>query len=687
MKKTILVLALLLMAAMAFSACTSSATPETRTETVVETVVVEKAGETVVETVVVEKEVEVPVEPEMPEEPMPDTLVICQGQQPETLYQYGGSMLASSHVYEAIYDGPFDANSFGYQPVIMEKLPSLADGDAVIQTVTVGEGDTVVDDTGEVVVLAAGEGVTVTQTIRPAGCASSDCAIVYEGGELEMDQMVVTFKLLEGLTWSDGTPLTTADSVYSFNLQADPDTPSGKYTIDRTASYEATDDLTSVWTGLPGYKDSTYFLNFFGPNPEHVWGQYTAAELVEAVDADALYTGWGAYIIDEWVKGDHISMHKNPNYWRADEGLPKFENVIYRFVGENSNANIAAILSGECDIVDQTSHLDDQSELLLELQAAGQVNPTFVIGTTWEHADFNIYPADDATGFASWDTDGDGIGPFGDIRLRQAVAMCMDRQAVVDTVMFGQSIVLDTYIPPEHPLFADTVKHWPFDVEAAGALLDEIGWLDDDGDATTPRVASGVTGVPDGTLLEFSYGTTSATQRQQATQVMAESMALCGIKVNLEYYPASEWFADGPDGDLFGRRTDLGQFAWLTGVEPSCDLYLTEAIPGPEDAINQFTGETFAYGWGGWNQTGYSNPEYDQVCNAALQSLPGEDSYTENHIRAQEIFGEELPVVPLYLRLKLAATRPDMCDFIMDPTANSEFWNIENFGYGALCNE
>jgi peptide/nickel transport system substrate-binding protein len=484
--------------------------------------------------------------------------------------------------------------------------------------------------------------------------------------------------------WSDGTPLTAADSVYSFNLQADPDTTVSKYVIERTASYEATDDVTVVWTGLPGYKDATYFVNFYGPSPEHIWGQYTAAELLEVVDAEGLYVGYGPYIINEWVKGDNISLTKNPNYFRADEGLPKFENLIYRMVGENSNANIAAILSGECDVVDQTSHLDDQSELLLELQAAGQVNPTFVTGTVWEHADFNITPLDGA-GFAGLDTDGDGQGPFGDIRLRQAVAMCMDRQAVVDTVMFGQSVVLDTYIPPEHPLFATDVKSWPFDVEAASALLDEIGWLDDDGDPATPRVASGVTGVPDGTPLEFSYGTTSATQRQQATQVMAESMALCGMKVNLEYYPASEWFADGPDGALFGRRTDLGQFAWLTGVEPSCNLYQTENIPGDPTEINPYTGKLYTFGWGGQNQTGWSNPEFDQVCNAALQSLPGQDAYVDNHIKAQELFGENLPVVPLYLRLKLAATRPDFCNFIMDPTNNSEMWNVEEFGYGPLC--
>ena len=679
MKKFIFVFAFLAIAALALAAC-QPAPPETIVETVVVTEVVTESGETVVQTVVVTQEVEV-----QPEVEMPDTLVICQGQEPETLYTYGGSMLAMSHVLEAIYDGPVDTNSFSYQPVILEKLPSLADGDAVIETVTVGDGDMVVDDSGNVVTLASGEGVTETFMIRPAGCASSDCAIEYAGEPVEMEQMVVTFKLKDGIMWSDGTPLTTADSVYAFNLQADPDTPTGKYTIERTASYEAVDDLTAVWTGLPGYKDSTYFLNFFGPAPEHVWGQYTAAELVEAVDADQLYVGWGPYIIDEWMKGDHITLHKNPNYWRADEGLPKFETLIYRFVGENSNANIAAILSGECDIVDQTSHLDDQSELLLELQAAGQVNATFVTGTVWEHADFNIYPVESYDGFAGIDADGDGLGPFADPDLRHAIAMCMDRQAVVDTVMFGQSVVLDTYLPPEHPVFADSVTHYDFDPDAANELLESIGWVDDDGDPATPRVAQGRADVPDGTPLEFSYGTTNATQRQQATQVMAESMAQCGIKVNLEYYPASEWFADGPDGPLFGRKFDLGQFAWLTGVEPSCDLYLTEAIPG--EGINIYTGEEFTYGWGGWNETGYSNPEYDLACNTAMQSLPGQDAYYDNHIKAQEIFGRDLPVVPLYLRLKLAATRPDMCNFIMDPTANSEMWNIENFAYGPLCDQ
>jgi peptide/nickel transport system substrate-binding protein len=663
-------LGLLIVASIVLAAC-AQPTPETITETVVETVVVteviETEGETVVETVVVTVEPEEPVEE--PVEEGPRTLVICQGQEPDTLYIWGGSMLAASNVQHAIYDGPIDFQSFGYQPVILEKLPDIADGDAVINAVDVAAGDTVIDDTGEIAELA--EGVMV----RPAGCRSSECAVEYDGSALQMDQMQVTFKMLPDLLWSDGTPLTANDSVYSFQLYMDPDTPTPSRRVgERTSSYEAVDDLTTVWAGLPGYLDAEYYAIFSyigSPLPEHQLGQYTAAEIVEAEEASRTPMGWGPYIIDEWVQGDNITLSKNPNYFRADEGLPKFDTVVYRMVGENSNANVAAILAGECDIVDQTSHLDDQSELLLELQGAGQLNATFVTGTVWEHADFQIRRAETNDGsFSGIDTDGDEMGPFGDVRLRQAVAMCMDRQAVVDTVMFGQSLVLHTYIPPQHPLFNADVTQWPFDVEAGSALLEEIGWLDDDGDPLTPRIASGVTGVPDGTPLSFSYGTTTATQRQQATQVMAESAAQCGIQMNLEYYPASEWFADGPEGPLFGRRFELGQFAWLTGVQPACDLYLTTQIPSEET------------GWAGQNDPGYSNLDYDAVCNAAIQSLPGEPAYDENHLAAQAIFADDLPVVPLYLRLKLAATRPDMCNFIMDPTENSEFFGIEEFDYG-----
>ena len=103
--------------------------------------------------------------------------------------------------------------------------------------------------------------------------------------------------------------------------------------------------------------------------------------------------------------------------------------------------------------------------------------------------------------------------------------------------------------------------------------------------------------------------------------------------------------------------------------------------------ISVQTGEEviFQSAWGGQNDPGFVNAEYDLACNKALQNLPGQPAYEEGHKEAQLIFSEQLPVAPLFLRLKLSATRPDMCNFLQDPTANSEMWNVEEFDYGACA--
>jgi peptide/nickel transport system substrate-binding protein len=666
-KKLAIVVVLMMIAPMVLAAC--AATPETVVETVVETVEVEVTKivegetqiETIVETVEVEKIVEVEVTAEAPPEPEgPKTLVICQGQEPDTMYVWGGSMLAAAHIQEALYDGQAwgggDNLSFGYQPVILEKLPTLSDGDAVINTVTVGEGDVVVNAVGDPVELTT----EFTGTLRPAGCYTTDCEVTFDGGELEMEQMAVTFVMVDGLTWADGEPAKASDSVYSFNLYMDPDTPTpSRYTGERTASYEAVDDKTTVWTGLPGYRDSVYFTNFWQPLPEHLWGSMSAADLVASEEASRTPIGFGAFTTQEWVAGDHITVVKNPHYFRADEGLPYADEIVFRFIGEDPNAAIAAMLAGECDILTQDVHMDDQSELLIELEQAGQLIPTFVTGTVWEHVDFGINPTDE---YAATRPDF-----FEDVRMRQAIAMCLDRQAVVDELLLGKSVVIHSYIPEEHPLYQPDAKQWPYDPDAAKALLEEMGWTDSDGDGIRECNGCEVEGAEDGTPLAFKWGSTTADLRVNAMQIFQVNMLDCGFDVTLENLPAGEWFADGPEGPLFGRHFDLGEFAWLTGVEPPCDLYLCSQWPSEES------------GWAGQNDPGYCNEEYDRICNAALQALPGTAEYEENHKAVQLIFAEELPVVPLFLRIKLAAYRPEVTGFSMDPTANSEMFNIEEF--------
>lgn len=655
------------------------------------------APEPIVETLVVTEIVEAtPVEVIQVGTPTPEpggsrTLVICMGDEPNSLYEFSTPFtIREAHIFEAIADGgwrAYNTNSFSYQPVILEKLPRLSDGDASLNVVTVNEGDKVVDAAGEVVILDPD--ADPPQLLIPAGGGGP---VNYQGGAIEMDQLSATFKLLPDLLWSDGEPLTAADSKFTFELISDENTKDNrgyKFKVLRTASYQAIDDLTIVWIGLPGFMDSEYFINFFGPSPQHIWGEYSAAELYTAQVSHLKPVGWGPYVIDEWVQGESIRLHKNPNYFRAGDGLPKFDHLIFRFVGQNYNANIAALLSGECDILGQDTGIEEQSQLMLDLHRSGEIKATFSTGTAWEYLGFNIQHVDYDDGYQM------GIDRpdfFSDSRTRQAFALCLDRQTVIDTLLLGQSPVINSYLPPQHPLYNPNLQQYRFDVTAGNALLEQVGWLDEDGDPATPRVAQGISNVPDGTRMEINYGTAALGIRPQVAAILQESLARCGIKANLKIFPTNEWVSDGPEGNFFGRKFDLGQFTWLTGVKPPCDLYISSQIPGPagETWISIQDGSTNTFGESGWlsqNNPGFANEKYDQACIAALGSLPGQPEYEAAHKEAQRIFTEQLPVVPLYLFIKISATRPDLCGFIVDPTADSEMWNIEEFDYGAGCED
>ncbi len=651
-KRWALIALFVALGAVVLAACTPATETVTVEVTRVVTETVVEEGETVeVTRIVTETVVEtVEVEPEV--EAGPKDLIVCMAQEPDSLYPYGTSMLAAQAVQHAIFENNTTTLSYAYQARGLEKVPSLNDGDAVVNEVEVNAGDTVVDAAGNVVAVEEG-----TVLINSAGEE-----VTFDGTPVMMEQIVVDFTM-KPRVWSDGTPVTANDSVYSFNVLADPDTPASKFTVERTASYEATGDLTTRWTGVPGFKDSTFFVNFWQPLPEHLWGGLSAAEMLEAEATSRMPVGDGPFAIQEWIAGDSIRLVPNEFYYVEDQ--PYLDSLTYKFIPD-TNQLIAQLLSGACDIGTQDGMDAGQAPFLIEAENNGLLTPYFQTGTVYEHIDFGIN---------SYGDYGDGVGRpdwFEDVRVRQAMTMCTDRQSMVDNILYGRSEVIHTYIPSVHPLYPEGLTEWPYDVEAANALLDEAGFVDSDGDGIREDPATG-------TPFNVTLGTTTGNEmRQQLTQIFKENQLECGINVELYYLPASEWFADGPDGPLFGRRFDLGEFAWLTGVEPSCTLYLSSQIPGPvEETVPGHYNPTQAFaGWGGQNDTGWINEEFDLACNRALGALPGTEDYEQGHTDAQIIFSEQVPVIPLFLRLKVAAARPNVLNFGVDPTQNSELYNI-----------
>jgi peptide/nickel transport system substrate-binding protein len=406
------------------------------------------------------------------------------------------------------------------------------------------------------------------------------------------------------------------------------------------------DVRTVVWSGVPGFLDHFYALNFWHPLPRHAWGHLSAAELLTAATSARQPLGWGPFVLREWVPGDHITVVRNPIYFRTPQGLPRLDEVIFRFVADPA-VLAAEFAAGRCDVVTHEA-ADEVSALLPDLSTV--ITPT-AYDARWELLAFGISPAHDRPDF------------FEDVRVRQGIARCINRQALAQLV---QGRVLEGFIPPDHPLHAEGATTWDYDPAAGQRLLATAGWYDEDGDGV--REAHGIPGLADGTPFEVSLTTTDDPLRVQVARRIQADLAACGIRVAVEALSPNALFAPGPDGVLFGRRFDLAQFAWRARADPLCDLFLSAQVPG-------------AGHWDRPNVAGFLDDEYDAACLAALEALPDSSDYAVGQREAQRIFSERLPVLPLFQRPKVVLAHAAIIGLSPDPTQASELWNLERLDW------
>lgn len=592
----------------------------------------------------------------------PTSLTVCLGQEPNSLYPFGELNSAARSVLAAIFEGPYDMVGYEYQPTFLTTTPSIENGDAQVVRVSVQAGDQILDADGNLVSLAA------EMRVRPAGCRKDDCVVTYDGkSPLEMDQMIVTFHLRRDLTWSDGTPLTADDSVFSFEIHSQAKINS--FLVERTQVYEAADAQTLQWFGLPGYIDPTFFINVWSPAPKHLWEKFSADQLPSIDIASNMPVGWGPFMLTEWIPGERILLTRNPYYFRADEGFPKVSELIFRFIPD-PNAALSELIAGRCDILDPTINLENHVGLLQEMQAAEQANLFVTTGMSIEWLGLGIEPAAYDNGY---DVQKDRQDYFADTYTRQGIAYCLNRQSVVDNVLFGLTTVPSSYVPVDHPVYDENSAALPYDSEVGISLLEQAGWLDSDNDPVTPRRAINVKGVAYNTPLTLNYYTTTSTQRRQVVEILEKSLAECGIGLNVAYFSANDLYASGPSGPLFGRQFDLAEYALgVEGIEPPCGWFASSEIPAETND------------WSGVNVSGFGSEEYDAACREAGLAFREDQSYLNAYRQTQIIFAEQLPSIPLYYRLRIAATRPNVCQFSLDPTANS-MWNLEAIGVGETC--
>jgi peptide/nickel transport system substrate-binding protein len=310
-----------------------------------------------------------------PAPPPTRTLSICTAQEPRSLFIYADTSRSAANIREAIYDGLGDIYSSGTGSPILEDIPSLENGGATVDEVEVYPGEVIIDSAGSLVTLANGV------TFYPAGCGEPTCIKTYGTSEPAiMSQLVVRFHLLPSVTWSDDFPLTAKDSVFGYQVARSLYPTYRSDLIQRTASYSAVGDWTVEWRAIPGHIDPSYRTNFFPPLPQHAWGHLAPSQLMTEEMSSRLPIGWGPYLIEEWILGDHISLTKNPSYYRYDEDLPRFDHLVFRFVTNSADA-LAALAAGECDLADSSTRIAPENQQLTQLVREGKLAATLIPGT------------------------------------------------------------------------------------------------------------------------------------------------------------------------------------------------------------------------------------------------------------------------------------------------------------------
>ncbi len=498
-------------------------------------------------------------------------LVIGVTQFPSTFHPSIDAMLAKSYVL-SMTRRPFTVYDPHWELICMlcTELPTLENGRARIEELPKGEGH------------EHDEGIAVTYTIR------------------------------DGATWGDGTPVTAADVVFTWEVGRHPLSGiSNAEFYRRILDVEVHDERTFTL-----HFDRVSFdynaINGFDLLPAHL-ERAAFAEPAEYRNRTLFDTGttnpglyYGPYRIGQVVSGSHVTLEPNPTWWGVP---PHFRRIVVRVV-ENTAALEANLLSGAIDYVAGELGLSLDQALSFEKRHGREFNVVYKPGLTYEHIDLNL------------------DNPIlEDVRVRRALLHAIDRKGISEQLFEGRQPVAHTSVSPLDWVHTQDVRTYPYDPAAAAALLEAAGWTE---------LRKGIRYNAEGDPLRLTLMTTAGNRsREMVQQVLQSQWRKVGIDVRIRNEPARVFF-----GQTVSQRrfTGLAMFAWLSAPEnvPRSTLH-SEEIPTP------------ANGFAGQNYMGFKNSEVDALIDRLEVELDREGRRALWH-RLQQVYAEELPALPLYFR-------------------------------------
>lgn len=479
-----------------------------------------------------------------------------------------------------------------------------------------------------------------------------------ENGGVSADLTSITWKLKEGVVWSDGTPLTANDVVFSAN-----------YCMDPAGGCNALSNFTDV-TNVEAINDLTVKITFGVPKP-FPYGPFvgtTAPIIQEAQFKDCMGAkapectaqnfnpvGTGPFKVVDFKANDVVTYEANPTYREADK--PAFATAVFKGGGDAASAARSVLETGEFDYA---WNLQVEPEVLAQMAAAGKGKVVTAFGTSVERLMVNLTNPDASLGEERGTVK--HPHPFlTDPAVRRALSLAIDRSILVEAG-YGAAGQVTCNVLPAPEIYASTANDWckTQDVDAANKLLDDAGWA---------RGSDGVR-AKDGVRLSILYQTSTNSVRQGTQALVKQMWEAIGVETELRNIDAAVFFGgDQSSPDTFQKFfADIEMYTNnFDGTDPEKYManWICEEAPTP---ANQ---------WLGNNMPRYCSEEYDAL-SAQMGKTAALDDRAELAKKMNDMLMEYGAMIPLIHRGDVSAHSVTLLGVKMN-TWDSELWNVQDW--------
>ena len=478
-------------------------------------------------------------------------------------------------------------------------------------------------------------------------------------GGVSADLTAITWRLKEGLLWSDGSPVTSADVKFTADYCMHPEGGCAQLAKFEGVTSIDTPDALTVTVNFSSPKPNPYGPFMGGQTPIIQKAQFEncmGAKAPGCTKANFNPIGTGPFVVTDFRPNDVIQMAANPNY--RDPAKPAFATLTFKGGGDATGAGRSVLETGEFDYA---WNLQLAPDVIANMEKAGKGVAIAGFGPLVERLEMNMT---DPSSSLDADTRSTRKAPhpfLSDINVRKALSMAIDRPLLVE-VGYGKAGRVSCDLVPAPDLYAANNDYcMKQDIAGANALLDSAGW------------AKGGDGIraKDGVRLSILYQTSTNAVRQDFQALIKQWWGEIGVETELRNLNASVFFGGDPGSpDTFQKfYADVEMYAnTFDGTDPQAYLaaYRCGNEPKPESQ------------WQGENINRFCDPAYDAMLDELAQTgdlaKRGEIAIKLNNMLTKDSY----TIVPLVHRGRVSAHAKSLGGVVLN-TWDSELWNVADW--------